>query len=201
MQIQLEEMPCYPLLALIELAVFYSIYFEKMLLQKQHGIRTYQIGRRKEKELRTLETLMSIATLGAPIAQLLSIAFGWSHLPANARFTGFLIGLLGDGVFLLSLLCMKDSWRAGIPDKDKTDLVTTGIYRYSRNPAFLGFDFMYLGVLLMYGNLLTLGFSVFAMVMLHLQILQEERYLESTFGADYIAYKPQVFRYLGRKSF
>ena len=91
--------------------------------------------------------------------------------------------------------------RAGIPNKDKTDLVTTGIYRYSRNPAFLGFDFMYVGVLLMYGNLLTLGFSAFAMVMLHLQILQEERYLENTFGADYIAYKQQGFRYLGRKSF
>ena len=96
---------------------------------------------------------------------------------------------------------MKDSWRAGIPSKDKTELVTTGIYRYSRNPAFLGFDFMYVGVLLMYGNLLTLGFSAFAMVMLHLQILQEERYLENTFGADYIAYKQQGFRYLGRKSF
>lgn len=201
MQIQLEEMLCYPLLALIELAVFYSIYFGKMLLQKQHGIRTYQIRCRKEIELRTLETLMSIATLGAPIAQLLSIAFGWSHLPANARFTGFLIGMLGDGIFLPSVLCMKDSWRAGIPDKDKTKLVTAGIYRYSRNPAFLGFDFMYVGVLLMYGNLLTLGFSAFAMVMLHLQILQEERYLENTFGADYIAYKQQGFRYLGRKSF
>ena len=201
MQIQLEEMLCYPLLALIELAVFYSIYFGKMLVQKRHGIHTYQIGRRKGKELRTLETLMSIATLGALIAQLVSVALGWNHLSANARFTGFLIGLLGDGVFLLSVLCMKDSWRAGIPNKDKTDLVTTGIYRYSRNPAFLGFDFMYVGVLLMYGKLLTLGFSAFAMVMLHLQILQEERYLESTFGADYIAYKQQVFRYLGRKSF
>lgn len=201
MQIRLEEMLCYPLLTLIVLAVFYSIYFGKMLVQKRHGIHTYQIRHRKEKELHTVETLMSIATLGAPTAQLMSIAFGWSHLPANARFTGFLIGMLGDGIFLLSVLCMKDSWRAGIPDKDKTELVTAGIYRYSRNPAFLGFDFMYVGVLLMYGNLLTLGFSAFAMVMLHLQILQEERYLENTFGADYIAYKQQGFRYLGRKSF
>lgn len=90
--------------------------------------------------------------------------------------------MLGDVIFLLSVLCMKDSWRAGIPDKDKTELVTTGIYRFSRNPAFLGFDLMYIGVLLLYGNLLTLGFSLFAMMMLHLQILQEERFLASTFG-------------------
>lgn len=52
-----------------------------------------------------------------------------------------------------------------------------------------------------FGNLLTLGFSVFAMVMLHLQILQEERYLESTFGTVYISYKKQVFRYIGRRAF
>ena len=194
-----EERLPYALSALLVLAVFYGIYFAKMLAQKRRGIRTRQIGRRKEKSIHTVEVLMSIATLGAPMAQLMSIAFGWSHLPANARFTGFLMGLLGDGIFLLSVLCMKDSWRAGIPDKDRTELVTTGIYRYSRNPAFLGFDLMYAGVLLLYGNLLTLGFSVFAMVMLHLQILQEERYLVEAFGAPYQAYCRQVFRYLGRK--
>lgn len=194
-----EERLPYALPALLVLAVFYGIYFAKVLAQKRRGIRTRQIGRRKEKSIHTVEVLMSIATLGAPMAQLMSIAFGWSHLPANARFTGFLMGLLGDGIFLLSLLCMKDSWRAGIPDKDRTELVTTGIYRYSRNPAFLGFDLMYAGVLLLYGNLLTLGFSVFAMVMLHLQILQEERYLVHAFGAPYQAYCRQVFRYLGRK--
>lgn len=99
------------------------------------------------------------------------------------QLIGCCVGILGDTIFLLSVLCMKDSWRAGIPDKDKTELVITGIYRFSRNPAFLGFDLMYVGVLLLYGNLLTLGFSVFAIVMLHLQILQEERYLVNTFGA------------------
>ena len=194
-----EEKLCYPALALIALAVFYGIYFGKMLVQKRHGICTHQIGRRKEQELHTVETLMSIATLGTPIAQLLSIAFGWSHLPAGARFTGFCVGILGDAIFLLSVLCMKDSWRAGIPDKDKTELVTTGIYRFSRNPAFLGFDLMYVGVLLLYGNLLTLSFSAFAIVMLHLQILQEERYLMNTFGAPYQEYCRHVFRYWGRK--
>ena len=200
MKFPLEEKFAYAPAALIVLAVFYGIYFGKVLAQKRRGIQTRQIGRRKEKELHTVETLMSIATLGAPIAQLMSITLGWNHLPAGARFTGFCIGLLGDVIFLLSVLCMKDSWRAGIPDKDKTELVTTGIYRYSRNPAFLGFDLMYVGVLLLYGNLLTFGFSVFAMVMLHLQILQEERYLESAFGIAYTEYKKQVFCYLGRKS-
>jgi protein-S-isoprenylcysteine O-methyltransferase Ste14 len=120
-------------------------------------------------------------------------------MPANARFTGFCIGMLGDIIFLVSVLCMKDSWRAGISDKDRTKLVTTGIYRYSRNPAFLGFDFMYVGLLLMYFNLSMLVVSAFAIIMLHLQILQEERYLTENYGDSYREYRKHVFRYLGRK--
>ncbi len=199
MEFSFEGLLPYPCMALSVLAVFYGIYFVKMLIQKRHGIQTRQIGRRKEKSIHTVESMMSIATLGIVIAQLLSVIFGWSALPANARFTGFCTGMLGDLIFLLSVICMKDSWRAGIPDTDKTALVTTGIYRYSRNPAFLGFDFMYIGVLLMYFNVLTAFFTLFAIVSLHFQILQEERYLAAAFGAPYIEYKNQVFRYLGRK--
>ena len=89
--------------------------------------------------------------------------------------------------------------RAGIPKQDKTAIVTTGIYAFSRNPAFLGFDFMYIGVLLMYCNWLTIPLTLFAVVMLHFQILQEEPYLTATFGAEYLSYKKRVFRYLGRR--
>ena len=112
MEYPVEEILSYPLPALFVLAVFYGIYFAKMLAQKRRGIRTRQIGQRKEKSIHTVELLMSMATLGVVIAQLVTIAFGWSCLAANARFTGFVIGMLGDLIFLLSVLCMKDSWRA-----------------------------------------------------------------------------------------
>lgn len=199
MKLAIEENMPYFALTIAVLAIFYGIYFAKMLIQRRHGIVTNQIGRRREGAIHTVELLMSIATLGAPAVQLLSVVLGWSYMPAGARFTGFLVGLVGDLIFLVSVLCMKDSWRAGIPDKDKTELVTGGIYRFSRNPAFLGFDFMYIGVLLMYFNPLTALFSLFAIVMLHLQILQEEKYLAATFKEAYLTYKKQVFRYLGRK--
>ena len=199
MNLPLEEYIPYRLLALFVLAVFYGIYLVKQWRQKRHGIQTMQIGRGKDTQTHTVETLMGIATVGIIPAQLLSITFDWSHLPANARFTGFCVGMVGDLIFLISVLCMKDSWRAGIPANDKTELVTGGIYAYSRNPAFLGFDLQYIGVLLMFCNLLTATFTVFAVSMLHLQILQEERYLTATFGAEYLKYHHQVLRYLGRR--
>lgn len=43
---------------------------------------------------------------------------------------------------------MRDSWRAGISETDKTELVTEGIYQISRNSAFLGFDLLYIAILL-----------------------------------------------------
>ena len=199
MKYPIEENMPYLWLALLVLVIFYGIYFAKMLAQRRQGIQTRQIGRVKEKSVQIVELLMSIATLAAPVIQILSIIFGWNHMPANARFTGFCIGMLGDIIFLASVLCMKDSWRAGIPDKDRTTLVTTGIYRYSRNPAFLGFDFMYVGLLLMYFNLSMLVVSAFAIIMLHLQILQEERYLTENYGESYREYRKHVFRYLGRR--
>ena len=199
MNLPLEVSLPYRLLALFVLAVFYGIYLIKQWRQKHRGIRTMQIGRGKDAQTHTVETLMGIATVGIIPAQLLSIAFGWSHLPANARFTGVCVGMLGDLIFLISVLCMKDSWRAGIPDRDRTELVTDGIYAFSRNPAFLGFDLQYIGVLLMFCNLLTAAFTVFAVSMLHLQILQEERYLTATFGPEYLQYRRHVLRYLGRR--
>lgn len=199
MKYPIEENMPYLWLSLLVLVIFYGIYFAKMLVQRRQGIQTRQIGRVKEKSVHTVELLMSLATFAAPVIQILSMIFGWNHMPANARFTGFCIGMLGDIIFLASVLCMKDSWRAGIPDKDRTKLVTSGIYCYSRNPAFLGFDFMYVGLLLMYFNLAMLVVSAFAIIMLHLQILQEERYLTENYGEAYREYRKHVFRYLGRR--
>ncbi len=199
MIIPLEDSLSYQILALLVLAAFYGIYFAKQWRQKRRGIRTMQIGRGKDAQTHMVETLMGIVTVGIVPGQLLSIGFGWSHLPDNARFTGFCVGMLGNLIFLISVLCMKDSWRAGIPGEDKTKLITDGIYAYSRNPAFLGFDLQYIGVLLMFCNLLTAAFTVFAVTMLHFQILQEERYLTAAFGAEYLEYRHRVFRYLGRR--
>ena len=184
-----EFMP-YGLLSVIVLVIFYGIYYTKMIIQKRQGIKTKQIGSRKEKKLHTVETLMAIATYLIVVVEVLSIVFNYNLMPSNGRINGIFIGLCGDCVFLFAIICMKDSWRAGIPEKDQTKLVTNGIYKVSRNPAFLGFDF----------NPVNLICTLFAIIMLHLQMLQEEKYMEATFGEQYLEYKKQVFRYFGRRN-
>lgn len=151
-----EEMLPYRILTVAVLLIFYAVYLTKMFVQKKHGIRTHQIGRRREKGLHTVEMLMSVATPGIVPAQLVSVCLGWSCLSSGARFTGFLIALIGDAIFLIA-------------------------------------------VFFMCCNILTGAFTALVVIMLHMQILQEERYMASTFGEEYLSYKKRVLRYLGRR--
>ncbi len=60
--------------------------------------------------------------------------------------------MFGVLAFIVSVTQMKENWRAGVQKEEKTSLVTTGIYSISRNPAFLGFDLMYIGILFSFFN-------------------------------------------------
>ena len=186
--------------AVIILLVFYGCYFGKMFMQKKKGIQTDQIGKGKTGFVKMIELTMKVATLLVPVMEVISISLNISNLPLIVRYVGIIIAILGDLVFVISVWTMKDSWRAGVSPTDKTELVTTGIYQISRNPAFLGFDLVYIGVCLMFFNWVLFFVSVFAMLMFHLQIVNvEEEFLLDSFGEEYISYKKKVNRYFGRK--
>lgn len=69
------------------LTVFYGICFFKMLVQKRRGIRTHQVGGRKEPAAHTIEVWMSIATLAAVAVQILSVVLNLSmrNLPIQQK--------------------------------------------------------------------------------------------------------------------
>ena len=75
-------------------------------------------------------------------------------------------------------------------------IVKAPIYRISRNPAFVGFDLMYIGLLMAFPNIIHLLLAVFPVVMLHLQIRQEEQFCREAFGREYEEYRKRVRRYL-----
>lgn len=186
--------------AIVELLIFYTIYVVKMIKQKKKGIKTNQMAKgQKEKKVMVVERTLSIVSWVIVVVQLISIWNQFSWLRSNARLDGILLGIAGDIVFGISVYTMRDSWRAGIPEKDQTKMVTDGIYRYSRNPAFLGFYLLYIGILLVFFNPVLLAMTLLTILVFHLQVLQEEKFLEKAFGEEYVEYRKTVFRYLGRK--
>ena len=182
------------------MAMFYVCYFTKMIAQKKQGINTDQLGKGKEGFIKFIEVTLKIATYLLPVIQVVGIVL---YVEAEIQPLQILgVGIIAFGVlaFVLSVLQMKDNWRAGVQREEKTDLVTTGIYSISRNPAFLGFDLMYIGILLSFFNWILCVATGAALVLFHLQIVNvEEDFLLQAFGEDYLKYKKEVCRYIGRK--
>lgn len=183
------------------MAAFYFCYFMKLISQKKKGIRTTRIGTGKSGFVKWVECTMMVAAILTPIAEFASIALGASLLPTWARWIGVVIATVGVAVFISAVVTMQDSWRAGVSKNEKTKFVTSGIFVISRNPAFLGFDLVYVGILLMFFNLILLALSLFSALMFHLQIVNvEEDHLLESFGDEYLNYKKTVNRYLGRRN-
>lgn len=190
----------FKLISIITFIAFYGCYFVKMLRQRKQGIQTDQIGKGKVGFVKFVEITMKAAAIFVFIAGLVSIFIGTSHSPVAVRVMGAITSVVGTIIFAVSVQTMRDSWRAGVSKSDKTELVTNGIYQISRNPAFLGFDLLYVGTLMMFFNWILCILTVFAIVMYHLQIVNvEEDFLLATFGNEYLGYKKKVRRYIGRK--
>lgn len=185
------------IIGIFEVIIFYVAFFIKLFYQKKRGIKTNQLGKgKKASNTIIIERLLRFSSAFIAVAILISAILNTSLLSSEIiRVFGLVLFGFGTLFFIIAMVTMKDSWRAGIPDKDSTSIVTKGIYKISRNPAFLGFDLTYLGASLTFGNIVLIIFAVFAITMLHLQILEEEKFLEITFGNEYLVYKNKVGRY------
>lgn len=191
----------YQIFAIFFMIVFYGIYFIKLFNQRKKGIQTNLLGKGKEGFVKFVEIALKDITYLVPFIEVISIFTNTYLNFIWLRVTGAILGALGVIIFAVSVLTMRDSWRAGVPKDKNTELVTSGIYAFSRNPAFLGFDLIYIGILAMFYNTSLLIITLLAVVLLHLQIVNvEEDFLLTTFGDDYLAYKKKVCRYIGRKS-
>lgn len=179
--------------------LFYAFYLTKFFIQQRQQIRTNQMGRgSKPKKVLWVERIMCLATALALIVSVGSIFLAKKQTSPLQAAAGFLCGVAAAGIFAAATITMKTSWRVGIPE-EKTALITGGIYAISRNPAFVGFDLLYLSSCLLFPSLPMVLCALFAAVMLHLQILQEEKHLLRVFGAAYREYRQKVGRYLGRR--
>jgi protein-S-isoprenylcysteine O-methyltransferase Ste14 len=97
---------------------------------------------------------------------------------------------------LLAQSQMGKSWRIGIDAKHRTELVRQGVFRFSRNPIFLGMIATITGLFLIIPNALTLVSLALGTVLIQIQVRLEEEYLRTVHGEPYIGYCRNVRRWL-----
>ena len=117
-------------------------------------------------------------------------------------YASFLTGLLtviflstGCLMLILSSVFLGNSIRIGLP-VEETRLKTGGIYRYTRNPMYVGFHMVTLSAMIYSLNPWIILPGFYSFYVYHLIILGEEKFLEKRFGEKYILYRQTVRRYI-----
>lgn len=104
------------------------------------------------------------------------------------------IGLLLNA--LIGFIQHKTTVNPHSPEK-ATSLVTSGVYRYSRNPMYLGFLLLLVSWVLYLGSLSSLTvLPLFVLVLNTMQIIPEETCLKQRFSESYAAYTHKVRRWI-----
>ena len=112
------------------------------------------------------------------------------------KMAGILLMVFGCLIALAAQFQMGNSWRIGINEEEKTILVTSGLFRYSRNPIYLGLLISFFGFFLIIPNALSLCCLVLSYPSIEIKIRLEEQYLLTTHGENYLSYMKKVNRWL-----
>ncbi len=112
-------------------------------------------------------------------------ALGWPLVVGGAALNGWFLRTIRE---------------ADVPirtDRPVPRLTTAGPFGYSRNPAYLSLAMIYAGIAIVRNSLWAILFLPLVLIVIQREVIgREERYLERTFGEDYLSYRAQVRRWM-----
>jgi protein-S-isoprenylcysteine O-methyltransferase Ste14 len=114
---------------------------------------------------------------------------------AVTRVIGTVLYGLGSAIVLVAIAQLGQSTAVGLPERD-TELKTRGLYRFSRNPVYIGGFIVCIGSC--FYAIHPINFLLCVIVVgIHLHIVKkEEEFLEKRFGEQWLDYKRRVPRYV-----
>ena len=132
----------------------------------------------------------------------LGLGLHWLHpIPLSPRVplrvAGIFLLVVAAAISLSALAIMRTAGTNVRPDRPSTAVVTSGSFRFTRNPLYLSLCLLHAGIALVVGGLAPLLLTLALAIILHLGvILPEEEYLEAKFGTVYSGYCSRVRRWL-----
>jgi protein-S-isoprenylcysteine O-methyltransferase Ste14 len=190
----------------IYLAVFFltAMLWRSLLVWKQTGVNPYRLGGNDTAHdfigrlfRITLIACGSVAGVYAFAPNIYSFLAPITWLQQSTLIIAGSILLIISLIWvLIAQAQMGDSWRIGIDSQHKTELVQTGLYRYSRNPIFLGMRLMLIGLFLVIPNAVTLAIWLLGDCLMQIQVRLEEEHLARLHGESYARYRHRVKRWI-----
>ncbi len=122
-------------------------------------------------------------------------AFSLVKVPGVLKLIAFYLWVFGFSLLFIGRFGLGASFRIGSPE-ERTSLKTTGLFKFSRNPMYVGVYATILASVLYTLNPAALLIGIFVVSVHHRIVLAEENYLLKVFGQDYMDYCIRVRRYL-----
>ena len=122
---------------------------------------------------------------------------GATIFPDPANWVGALLIVIGIAIVIQPALAFRKNETALRPFEVSSALVRSGMYRFTRNPMYLGMLTLLLGAAVLSGSLSPFLMPVmFYLIIRYRFIRVEETMLEEKFGDEYLAFKRSVRRWL-----
>lgn len=112
----------------------------------------------------------------------------------NIKYVGLTFLIIGLIWTIIAQKNMKNAWRMGIDTHSETNLITNGLFAYTRNPVFVGLLLSFGGLFLVTPNTFTLIIFLIEFILIQIQIRLEETHLEKLHGEIYLNYKATTKR-------
>ncbi|MCL2137722.1 MAG: isoprenylcysteine carboxylmethyltransferase family protein [Coriobacteriia bacterium] len=178
---------------------FVALVAGRAAMLRRQGVKAIVFGNTDKSDYLLIPFMLAIVyticsnAFGLPMYKPLVAPFWQTQLSGIVGIILCIIALIG---LAASLVSFGRSFRVGIDELNPDKLVTTGMFAFSRNPIYVCFDLFFAGQFLIHRNIIiTVAVIGFALV-IHRQILREERFLEGFYGEDYEQYRQKVRRYL-----
>jgi protein-S-isoprenylcysteine O-methyltransferase Ste14 len=169
-------------------------------------IRSFSLSKSLRKNIKARNAMLHISILFAGLSSALFLIYlifpkvkPCLFIPYTSSIliiSGTIMIFFGLITSSVASLTLKNSWRIGVNENEKTDLITSGIFGFSRNPYFLSYDLVLLGMVFCLPSPFLFIPVLITAMLFHKLILKEEEYLERQHGTAYLKYKGKVRRYL-----
>lgn len=164
------------------------------------GVLLFRAGRWQQNVRDALGVVLLVCVVGQAIAAAagpgsLSSLDEISRAPVT-QVTGAVLLFGGIVLLVMAQLNLGASWRIGIDEGTSPGLVTSGLYRFCRNPIFLAILTILTGYTLLLPTRLSLILLLGAFIGIRQQVLAEEAYLLRAYGNAYRGYARNVGRFL-----
>lgn len=185
------------ILAALALVLALLLVLFRVILLRRKGTEAMKFGAIDKKDfLIPPFALFYFYLVLAAAFRLPSVAHEALFRSQTISWLGVLACFAGVALLLWSLVSFGRSFRVGI-DPDRPDqLITAGIFAFSRNPIYVAFALVLIGEFLAFPHPILLIYLIAAVALFHRQVLREERFLAGYYGERYRSYQQRVRRYL-----